>query len=62
MKIYYVSIHYRIPYTFMEYDKTYYFNSENNMKKWIENFEVSTLNQITSYGEARFNKNGILIP
>lgn len=63
MKLYYVTIHRCVEFSFNEYDIDYFFNSEESMNKWIERFykNKSSLESIVSYGEAHFNKMGMLI-
>ena len=63
MKIFYVTVHYCVEFSFSEYDVDYFFNSEESMNNWIERFykNKNSLESITSCGEAYFNKIGMLV-
>ena len=63
-KLFFVRVRIDIEYTYYYYNRTYVFNSENAMNKFMEKFHEKgyTLRKIVDYGEAGFNKDGILWP
>lgn len=62
MDIWYAQETIQVVMTLYKYKTETFFDSQEAMQKYIDEYEPDTLHYISGYGKAVFNSKGILVP